>query len=326
MKIIITGATGSLGAALTRHFAGKGHDVTGTGRMDIPPKNLSSFAQYLKADISVPYELPDADICIHTAALSDDAGAWPDYYTANIEGTRNTVIAARNCKTFIHISSSSVYMPSDKPLTENMAGKQNTGKLSLYGYSKLLAEEMLLNNSKHDTCFILRPRAIYGPGDKVILPRMLKLVRDRVIQRPGSMKVGISMTHYSNLIHAIECCLKSKMTGIHIYNVSDAYAYIFIDIIRKLTEALYGKPLSEKHVPVAVLKFMSWFHLGGISPLLVRTLTHDMVLDITKIKSELNYDPTVDFDSSLKELAGWVKRIGGVDVIRTGAGRLAWEY
>jgi 2-alkyl-3-oxoalkanoate reductase len=326
MKVIITGATGSLGASLTRYFSQKGHEVVATGRMETPPERLLSFASYIKADISAPYELPSADVCIHTAALSDDTGAWSEYYKANVEGTKNTIEAAKNCRIFIHISSSSVYNPSDKLLPEEIAGKQNNEHLSSYGYSKLLAEEVLVKNSAFTSCYILRPRALYGPGDKVILPRMLKLVIKDAFQRPGSMEVGISLTHYNNLVHAIECCLGSAKTGIHIYNVSDANSYVFVDVIRKLTTSLYGKSLPEKPVPIALLKFMSWFHLGGVSPLLLRTLTQDMVLDIARIGKELNYQPLTDFNSALPELKSWVDRIGGVDVIKTGKKSLAWEY
>ncbi len=326
MKIIITGATGSLGAVLTRYFSRKGHEVVATGKMEIPPDNLPSFASYLKADITKPYELPDADVCIHTAALSDDKGSRKDLYEANVNGTKNTLYAARNCKIFIHISSSGVYLPSDELLTEEMAGKQNNKQLSPYGYSKLLTEEMLLNTSKHQSCFVLRPRAHYGPGDKVILPRMLKLVKNNEIHRPGSMEVNISMTHYNNVIHAVECCLQSDKRGINIYNVSDGQSYVFIDIIRKLTRALYGLELPEKQTPIALLKALAVFKLGGITPLLVRSFTRDMVLDISKIRNDLHYRPVTDFDASLNELTHWVNKIGGVGVIKTGDNKLAWEY
>jgi 2-alkyl-3-oxoalkanoate reductase len=326
MKIIVTGATGSLGAVLTRYFARQGHEVIATGKMDVPPLNLPTFASYIKADITRPYELPDADVCIHTAALSDDKGSRADLFNANVNGSKNTLHAARACSTFVHISSSSVYLPSDNLLTEEMAGKQNNRQLSPYGYSKLLTEKMLLNTTRHNACFVLRPRAHYGPGDKVILPRLLKLVKEGEIHRPGSMKVDVSLTHYDNLIRAIECCLQSGRTGINIYNISDEHSYLFIDIIRKLTTALYGHELPEKQIPIALLKMLAVFKIGGMTPLLVRSFTRNMVLDINKIKKETGYLPVTDFSTSLNGLKDWVDRIGGVDVIKSADRKLAWEY
>jgi nucleoside-diphosphate-sugar epimerase len=324
MKIIVTGATGSLGAILTRYFSSQGHEVIAIGRMKNPPDKLLSYAKYYRTDITHPYSLPDADICIHTAALSDDKGSKSEFY--NVNGTRNTLTAASSCRKFIHISSSSVYLPSDNPLPETIAGKQNNKQLSNYGFSKLLTEEMLIETSRFESCYILRPRAHYGCGDKVILPRLLKLVKNKEIHRPGSMKVDISLTHYDNMIHAVECCLQSGKNGINIYNVSDERSYVFIEIIRKLTRALYGQELPEKQMPIALLKAMAIFKLGGITPLLVRSFTRNMVLDISKIKEELNYKPVTDFYASLNDLTQWVNKIGGVDVIKTGDKKLAWEY
>jgi 2-alkyl-3-oxoalkanoate reductase len=324
MKIIITGATGSLGAYLTRYFASKGHKVIACGQISNPPQKLLDCAEYYQADITKPFILPEADICIHTAALSDDKAELSLLIPANVTGTENTLKAAESCKIFIHISSSSVYLPSDEPLSEDKAGNQNNKLLSPYGYSKLLAEEVILKKSDFRSCFILRPRALYGIGDKMILPRLLKLVKNNKMQCPGNMKVSISMTHYRNLANAVDCCINSTKKGIHVYNVSDDKVYTLIEVMRKLTREIYGISLSEKQIPVWVLKCMAIFKIGGITTLLIRSLTHNMVLDISSIKSELNYKPETEFDLSLKELGGWIKRIGGPSVIKTGDKKLAW--
>jgi nucleoside-diphosphate-sugar epimerase len=325
MKIIITGATGSLGAALTRYFSRKGHEIIATGKSINPPDNLLKHASYIQTDITKPYSLPDADICIHTAALSDDKGKPADLYVANVTGTKNTLEASKNCNTFLHISSSSVYLPSENIIPEELAGNQNNKQLSPYGYSKLLTEQMLLETTGHNRCFVLRPRALYGAYDKVILPRLLKLEKNHTIQKPGSMEVKVSMTHYNNLIHAIECCLESSKTGINIYNVADENHYLLIDVLRKFTRTLYGTELKEKKIQVILLKSLALLQINGITPLLVRTFTRDMVLDISKIKRELNYKPTVDLDSSLTEIKDWVESIGGIDILKTGDKSLAWK-
>ncbi|MCB0704136.1 MAG: NAD(P)-dependent oxidoreductase [Saprospiraceae bacterium] len=326
MRIIITGATGSLGAWLTRYFSQKGHEVIASGRSKEAPRALLDYATYLPIDITKTVDFPDADVCIHTAALSDDKGRPEDLYLANVTGTKKVAEATANCPLFVHISSSSVYLPDDNLLTEDMAGHQDNALLSPYGRSKLQSEEMLLETSRHDACFVLRPRALYGVGDKVILPRMLKLTNKDILNRPGKMKVRASMTHYSNLAHAIECCFgQSVKKGTHIYNVSDSEAYLLIEIMRALCTQLYGKPLKERQIPIALLKILALFKIGGITPLLVRSFTKDMVLDISKIQQELSYAPTATYYSTLPEMGEWVEKIGGVEVIKTGEKSLAWE-
>ncbi|HFA52189.1 MAG TPA: NAD(P)-dependent oxidoreductase [Bacteroidetes bacterium] len=326
MKIIITGATGSLGAYLTRHFAAAGHEVIASGRVKKPPESLLRFATYLQADITRPCQFPQADACIHTAALSDDKGKPKDLYEANVVGTKNVAEAARGCPVFLHISSSSVYLPTDQPIKENLAGQQDNKLLSPYGLSKLQAEEMLLQTTRHPACFVLRPRALYGAGDKVILPRMLKLVHNDILYCPGKMEVKLSLTHYSTLAKALECCLeKPAKKGVNIYNVADSQTYVLIGIMRQLTRQLYGKTLKERRIPIGLLKGLALFQLGGVTPLLVRSFTKDMVLDISKIRSELGFAPEATYTSTLKNMGEWVEEIGGVEVIKTGGKGLAWK-
>jgi nucleoside-diphosphate-sugar epimerase len=325
MKIIITGATGSLGAFLTRYFSQQGHEIIATGTVQNPPKVLLKFAEYMQVDIRKPFQLPKADLCIHATAKSDDIGAKKDFLLANVTGTENVVKASAACQRFIHISSSSVYLPSNKLLKEEMAGKQNNNLLSFYGESKLMAEEVINKSKLHSTYFILRPRMLYGVGDKMIIPRSLHLVKNNKLNCPGKMEINISMTHYTNFGHAIDCCINSDKKGINIYNVSDEIAYVLKDIMRKIIIMVYGRSLPVKNIPIILLKLLAQLQLGGMSKLLIRTLTQDMVLDISKIKRELNYQPITDFDSSQQEISEWIKRIGGPEVIKAGEKRLAWE-
>ena len=324
MKIVITGATGSLGAALTRYFARAGHEVIACGRDKTPPPALLNYARYHHADINQPFQLPEADACVHTAAISDEKASYSDLLHSNVQGTLNAVRAADKCRAFVHISSSSVYLPQDMPITEDLAGNQNNRHLSAYGRSKLESEKALLKNIAHESCFVLRPRAFYGAGDRVILPRILKLVQNDTFRRPGSMQISVSLTHYDNIALAVELCLTSGKKGISVYNVSDDRSYVLLDIVRKIIAGFYDKPLKEKEISIRLLQVLAALRIGGISPLMVRSFTKDMVLDITSIKNELGFKPVADFDSQLQMMNDWVKRIGGVDVLRTGDKKLAW--
>lgn len=324
MKIIITGATGSLGAFLTRYYAIKGHEVIACGRDQNPPPNLLKYARYQIADLTSDYTLPPADVCIHAAGLSDDKATREQLYEPNVMGTKRTAEASAACKTFIHISSSSVYLPENVAITEQMAGKQNNKLLSSYGFSKLQAEEMLIRTTKHYACYILRPRAFYGAGDRVILPRILKLVKNKVFNRPGKMQISVSLTHYENMAHAIDLCIQSNQSGLHIYNVSDEKTYIFVDVIRKLIQALYEEEVQERQIGIWILKILAKFKIDGMTPLLVRSFTRDMVLDISKIQRELNFHAVTDFDSKLEELKAWVQSIGGAEALKSGNREFAW--
>jgi nucleoside-diphosphate-sugar epimerase len=326
MKIIITGATGSLGAYLTRWFSAKSHDVVAVGRTENPPARLTDCATYLRADITAPFALPEADVCIHTAAIADDKASATELYNTNVTGSQHVLNAAKHCKIFIHVSTSSVYVNSNSLLTEDMAGETAGKRLSAYGKSKLLAEDSIRKSHQNDSCFILRPRGIYGPGDKVLLPRLLKLVRNRNMIRAGDMNVKLSMTHFTNFALAVESCVYSKKSGLHIYNVADEKIYVLYDVVKKLLTELYGSELQEKRIPLWVLKCMSALQMGNATPLFLDTVSKSLALDISKIKRELNNNPILNFDDGVKEISDWVNVVGGIEVIKTGSPHLAWEW
>lgn len=326
MKIIITGATGSAGANLTRYLVDRGHTVIATGKTANPPKLLlQQVGNYIQADITRPHSLPAADVCIHTAAYSDDKAKLQDLLLTNETGTKHVMEAARDCEKFIHISSSSVYLPEENPISEAIAGKQNNKLLSPYGLSKLKAETAVIENNHFSSCYILRPRAHYGIGDKMIFPRILKLENGGKLRLPGSMQVRISMTHFNNLGHAVECCINSSKTGLNTYNVSDDETYVFFDVIQQLTTDIYGRRLSVNRIPVILLRLMALFKINGITPLLVRSFTKNMVLNIDKIKNELNYQPVHCFKAALPEINEWVHKIGGPEVLKKAEKHLAWK-
>ncbi|NOQ72539.1 MAG: NAD-dependent epimerase/dehydratase family protein [Crocinitomix sp.] len=324
MKIIITGATGSFGGAMCRHYSQQGHTVVGVGKSEIPPKRLLDFADYLSIDITRPFQLPEADLCIHAAAFSDDKAKMKDLIGPNIAGVANTINAAKQCKTFIFISSSSVYLPQAEKITEDLAGKQNNKQLSAYGLSKLKGEEMIQQHFTGDRCFILRARAFYGPGDTQILPRLLKLHRNNKFNRVGEMKNLQSLTHFENMAHAIDCCIQSDKMGIHTYNVADDQSYVSIELLRKIMHSFYGDDLAEKEIKIGLLKLFAIFKIGGFTPLLVKAMTQNTVLDIGKIKVELSYQPKRDFFESFSETEQWVDAIGGVEVLKSPGKQLCW--
>lgn len=325
MKIIVTGATGSLGGSLVRYFSRKGHEVIAAGRQEKPMPELKKYAEYIQRDIRRKMKLPRADACIHAAALSDDKATYRDLVKPNISGSYHTLKACKNAKTFIHISSSSVYVPSEQPIKEEDAGARRKMNLSPYGKTKLEAEAVVKAHAGQEQVFILRPRALYGIGDKMILPRMFKLLQKNKIFAPGGLSANASMTHYRNFNHAVELCLHSDKAGIHSYNVSDGKAYLLRYFISRIFEELQGEKPVIKHIPVGLLKPLSWLKIGGISPLLLRSLSMDMVLDTEKIKNELKYQALTDFETELPALIKRINDLGGIEQVKKGEKSAAWS-
>lgn len=161
MKLAITGGTGFVGSHLIDGALAAGHEVKALTRRDQPPRDRLEWIGGNLDDRSALERLVDeADAVIHVAGVitaPDRAG----FEKGNVGGTLAMLAAATagGVRRFIHVSSLAAREP----------------KLSLYGASKAKAEELVYSSGLDWA--IVRPPAVYGPGDRETLElfRMAKL-------------------------------------------------------------------------------------------------------------------------------------------------------
>jgi len=317
MKIIITGSTGFVGAHLVRYYSKQGHEVLALGRQKNPPEALKRFAQWQQLDLSAEsYPILNADVFIHAAGISSDRGDYKTFYEANVKSSIKLFNQFHGGH-FIYISSASVYPSLEIPLKESLAGNQ--AELSHYGRSKLAAENSLLESRDWQTKLtILRPRAIYGTHDRVLLPKMLKLLKNKILLL-GDMNIEISMTHINNLIKAIDASLSRQTESRRIYNVADDKTYVLKEVVNLLLSSVAGKKMETKKISLALLKGLTKItsFLGIPFPLTKQSLDYlsqSCILDTRKIKSQLQIQFTENFYEELSQLSKWVSRVGRTKV------------
>lgn len=321
-RIFITGTTGFVGANLVRHFAVRGWSVSANGRA-APPVPMLSIAKYVQADIQNPIPCQEADVVVHAAALASDSAGLEALKKANLDGTRHVFEATLSCSCFIYISSSSVY-DAQKILHKEHENVDHQ-KLSPYGISKRMAEGWLLEQDwRHRSLYILRPRAVYGLGDRVLLPRLMRLVRWGQVFSPGEMRIQSSLTHVENLCEVVECCISSQLPESLIFNVADAQPYEMREVVFRLLSEIHGQEMAFRTLPLLPLKAMAVtlerFGLARqFTPYSLAAVSTDNVLDVQKISKTLGYAPQRNFWEALPELAAWAKRIGPERVKRAGA-------
>jgi nucleoside-diphosphate-sugar epimerase len=161
MRLAITGGTGFVGAHLLDAAIAAGHTVKALTRRDQPPREGLTWVSGGLHDRDALEKLVDgANAVIHVAGVITAANAAA-FELGNVAGTLSMLAAATagGVRRFVHVSSLAAREP----------------KLSLYGASKLRAEQ-LVHGSGLDWV-IVRPPAVYGPGDKETLElfRMAKL-------------------------------------------------------------------------------------------------------------------------------------------------------
>jgi len=180
MRIAVTGGTGFVGSHVIDAALAAGHEVKALTRRDQPPRDRLEWIAGDLADRTAVHQLvQDSDAVIHVAGVVNAPDA-AGFEAGNVAGTLAMLAAATagGARRFVHVSSLAAREP----------------QLSLYGASKARAEE-LVESSGLDWA-IVRPPAVYGPGDKEML-ELFKMAKRGVVLLPPAGR--ISLIHVEDL-------------------------------------------------------------------------------------------------------------------------------
>lgn len=173
MRVLITGASGFVGGALMRRLgAHPDIAVLGVARRAVP------LANYRRVDLSSPFQLDyRPDVVIHAAALASPWARRSQYLQHNVTATRNVI---EFCKTrgyprLVYLSSSSVFYRDEHQLGITERSPVGPTFINDYAATKYAGEELIVGYEGEHV--ILRPRAVFGPGDTVLFPRILSAAR-----------------------------------------------------------------------------------------------------------------------------------------------------
>jgi nucleoside-diphosphate-sugar epimerase len=178
MRLAITGGTGFVGGHLVDASLAAGHQVKALTRRDQAPRDGLEWVPGRLEDREALERLVDeADAVIHVAGVINSPTA-AGFELGNVGGTLAMLAAATagGVRRFVHVSSLAAREP----------------KLSLYGASKAKAEE-LVHGSGLDWA-IVRPPAVYGPGDKETL-ELFRMARLGLMLMPPRGRVSVIHVH-----------------------------------------------------------------------------------------------------------------------------------
>ncbi|MFC8452426.1 NAD-dependent epimerase/dehydratase family protein [Kitasatospora sp. NPDC057223] len=288
MRIAVTGASGFCGSEVARSAAARGDEVLCVGRSPGP------VGRHIHWDATAGHpDLAGADLVVHcAAAVGDPAPGSPAealQYAVNVEGTARLLAAAAG-RPVVWVSSASVYDPRrDRSLVREdhpTAG----GHLNAYGRSKAVGERLALAAG----AVVLRPRAVYGPGDPHLLPRLLERVRHRLLLLPGP-DVPLSLTAVQNLADA---CLAAAGWPPGAYNIADAHPYRRDAAVRQVLRSS-GRSVRIGHLPVRLAELAARTgRLPGLTPYAVDQLARSVVLDTSRARAT-GWRPRRDLGSGL---------------------------
>ncbi len=313
--IAITGGTGFIGQHLVRRLAEQGCNIRLLVRNSKAAAYLSEFenVDYVRGDLdnnrSLDLLMEGAETVLHLASRNF-AVAREEFARTNRTGTQNVVKAAQaaGVRQFVHLSSLAAREP----------------ELSGYAASKARAEEDLqrLCADRGPSWVIVRPPAVYGPGDKATLP-MLQALNSPVAFLPGRAEARFSLIFVEDLVDALVGVIGDAAVSGKMIELDDGTpgGYDWPSLVR-LAGEVRGKTVRPIFLPRSVMTAAAGaVELGArvtqSTPMIargkVRELYHiNWVCQNTEHQKSGAWQPKTKFAEGFRKTVSWYKDAGWI--------------
>lgn len=322
MNILLTGATGFLGFRTLERLVQLPmvDSIISTGRvLRDSRKIIHPKVNYILGDLTdksfVNGIMKNIDVVINTASLSSPWGSDELFYSSNVLTQKNIINASKTngvCK-IIYISSPSIYYNGkDRLLVKE---SEPLPKFFVNNYSKTKREaEILLQHSDLDY-IIIRPRAIIGRGDTVIMPRLIKAHSEGRLKIIGNGDNIVDLTSVENVVESIALSINAPQKALNeIYNITDGNPLKLWETINVVFKGIGRKQVDEKvkfgivYFVASILEVVSKIFTKkepSLTKYSVGVLSKNFTLDISKARTLLNYKPIVTTKQSIEEFMNW---------------------
>jgi UDP-glucose 4-epimerase len=317
---LITGASGFLGFHLVEAALNRQLDVYAAVRKSSDVRHLERYnIQYTYPDFSSidalkkEIEKNQYSYIIHAAAVTK-SGTTDEYNKINAGYTYNigkAVEMAGTLTKFVFISSLAAIGPSQQ-LNEVITEHTEPKPVTAYGKSKLLAEKRLFNLSL--PLVVLRPTAIYGPGEKDIFI-LFKSINRGWEPYIGNMQQQLSFVYVKDVAEAAVNALFTDHHGA--YNISDGNCYSRYDLA-DLAKLMLMRKTKKVHIPHSIVKSIATvldttYRLFGRMPVINKEKLYELTAvnwhcSIDKAKKELGFEPAYNLMNGLTETFHWYRR------------------
>lgn len=326
-SILLTGATGFVGSALTQHLHQQGHTLTAAVRRvtDSVPSSIQQtpIGDLLPNTVWTPV-LNDVNTLIHLAAQVPEKNTTAQQLnTVNHLATLNLAqqAATAGVRRLIFLSSIKVNGESTAPRQPFTAStslshhavncpsttlRAQTRSLSVvevdsYAQSKREAEQGLRKIAQQTgiEIVIIRPPLVYGAGVKGNFLQLMNWLHKGIPLPLGNIHNQRSLVALPNLIDLITTCIDHPAAANQTFLVSDGEDLSTTELLQRLSRAL-GKPARLLPIP------QSWLEttLNLLSKhAIAQRLCGNLQVDISKTRDLLSWTPPISVDEALHQTA-----------------------
>jgi nucleoside-diphosphate-sugar epimerase len=324
MKILVTGGTGFTGTALVRRLLVYGHAVVALDHKEgLQCEVLRSHgSDVIIGSVTdravVERSIKGVEVVFHLAAAFRELNVPHSFYDqVNVEGTRNVLHAARRegVRKFVYCSTCGVHGNVEHPPANEDAPIRPA---DYYQRTKYEAEPLVKREAGDMEVVILRPAAIYGPGDPERFFMIFKRVAQGTFPMFGSGRTLYHPLYVDNLVDAFLLSMPAGVGSGREYLIADEKYYPIEEIVKAVGRAL-DVPVRIPHYPILpvvavghlVEKICKPFGLSPpIFPRRVDWYRQNRAFDISRARNELGYRPQVELEEGLRRTGMWYRQMG----------------
>ncbi len=322
MKLLVTGGTGFTGSRLVEYLIDKGYHIS------VLDNQKGLFYEYLLkkgANIilgsvtdreTVKKSLEDVQGVFHLAAAFRQINASrKTYCDVNVEGTRILCEESlkKSLQKFVYCSTQGIHGD-----IENPPGSEDSPivPVDYYQFTKYEGEKVVKEFAEKGLkSVIIRPTAIYGPGDPERFLYLFRFVKKGKFYMFGSGKAFYHPVYIDNLCDGFYMAWESNRTHAEAYIIADEEYFTIKELVKKIGQSI-GIKVKFIHLPffplyAAACLFEFLYKPFKKSPPLFRRrvdwFRQNRAFKIDKARRELNYNPRIGIEEGLKRTAKWYK-------------------
>jgi nucleoside-diphosphate-sugar epimerase len=325
MRVLVTGGTGFTGKALVKRLLDEGHEVVALDYKEgIKTDELRDWgAEVIIGSVAdkavVDQAMKGVEIVHHLAAAFRELDVPSSYYDEiNVEGTRITLEAAarENVRKFVYCSTCGVHGNVDNPPANEDAPIQPA---DYYQQTKYEAEPLVHEYAKKGMeTVILRPAAIYGPGDPERFGMIFRRVAKGTFPMFGDGKAFYHPLYVDSFVDVFIATMEEGVGNGGTYLIADEEYVEIEDLVNRVAKAM------DTEVKIPHYPFMPLMMIGHIVekackpfnitppifPRRVDWFRQNRAFDISRAKKDLGYKPTIGLDEGLRRTAEWYRQEG----------------